>query len=126
MATNKKTKPSQKRPERNNKGQFVNGNCGGPGGNPYAGYTQKFRQLLYDTVTDEEVVDLIRGQMRTAKSNPAAASLMLNYLIGKPKETVEISGADGDAIRVDIGGDLSDEEIKRIAGAVSAGRGTVK
>jgi len=95
MADSKKKAPLNKRPERNNKGQFVNGNCGGPGGNQYAAYTQKFRQLLYDTVSDEEIVALIHGQMRAAKTNPAAASLMLGYLIGKPPQQVNLADAEG-------------------------------
>lgn len=111
------------------RGRFKKGNPGGPG----RGKGKRDNSvgdalnLIREAITKEELIAIIKRMVTAAKSgNVRAAQLLLAYKAGKPKETVEISGADGDAIKVDIGGDLSEEEIQRIAEAVSAGRGAVK
>lgn len=126
MATNKKKKPLKNGAKR---GRFKKGNPGGPGRGKGKrdNSIENALNIIREAITEEDLTAVIQRMVKAAKAgNVRAAQLLLAYKAGKPKETVEISGADGDAIKVDIGGDLSDEEIKRIADAVSAGGGKVK
>ncbi len=131
MANNKKTKPSKMAQDgRKTNGQFATGHSLG-GSAPYSKVDREWKAevmaVFRKVVTHERLEKQLERLAQKADSgNLDALKFELGYLYGKPKETVEISGADGDAIKVDIGGNLSDEEIKRIAGAVSAGCGAVK
>lgn len=107
-------------------GKFTKGNPGGPG-NPFAKQAAELRAALYKAVTPEDIEEIATKLVAKAKrAEVPAVKELFDRLWGKAPQAVELSGADGDAIKVDIGGDLSDEEIQRIAEAVSAGRGAVK
>jgi len=100
MPKGKKKTPLKKRPERNSKGQFVKGNCGGPGGNPYAGYIQKLRDALYSAVTEEDIREIAIAQIRRAKNNTEAAKFVFDYVLGKPAQQINLGGEGGGPIEI--------------------------
>ena len=65
-------------------GKFAPGNAGGPG-NPFARQVAKLRQLMFDTVTPEDMQEITKTLVLHAKAgNVAAAKLLLQYMVGKP------------------------------------------
>jgi hypothetical protein len=74
---------------RDAKGRFLKGNPGGPG-NPFNRRVAALRKLLLDTVSDEKLVTLMDIlYARAAGGDMAAMKLYLQYVIGKPAETVD-------------------------------------
>ena len=52
-----------------------------------------FRSVLKEALTAEEVKDVVKAMYEKAiKGDTRAANLLLNYYLGKPKESIEISG----------------------------------
>ena len=127
MAESKKAEPSSNGANGHGPdGKFTKGNPGGPG-NPFAKQAAELRAALYEAVTTKDIEEIAAKLVAKAKrAEVPAIKELFDRLWGKAPQAVELSGADGDAIKVDIGGDLTDEEIERIAEAVSAGRGAVK
>lgn len=76
--------------------------------------------VLYGDGSDEavmETVTALRGQMLRGKLHPATLNALLYYRYGKPKETIEISGA----VFAKAASDLSDAELAAlVAGGVAA------
>ena len=129
MANNKKKKPAKAGAGgRANSGRFQKGTSGNPeGGNSATKHNKALKAAFDKAITEDDIKAVVAKMIKQARNGDAAARKeMLDRLWGRPAQAVEISGADGDAIKVDIGGNLSDEEIRRIAGAVSIGCGAVK
>ena len=84
---------------RNKNGKFAKGNPGGPG-NPFLKHVNKFRKALYKCVTEKDFIELVKGQMEKAKSDPNAARLMLGYLIGNPEQTFNLTGEQAVTVQI--------------------------
>lgn len=70
---------------------------GNKGANPTARRMHELRTVLTEAATDDDVRDIYRAMLTAAKNGDVAAGrLLLEHLVGKPKERVEISG-DGHA-----------------------------
>jgi hypothetical protein len=59
----------------------------------------ELKQALMACATDEDIRALYAAMLAAAKGGDvAAARLLLDHLIGKPRETIEVSAGDGQAI----------------------------
>jgi hypothetical protein len=71
-------------------GRFVKGWRGGPG-NPLARRTADIRRTLMDTVTDDDLRQLVRTLVDKGKGGDViAAREVLDRLVGKPKASLAI------------------------------------
>ena len=72
-------------------GRFSTGWKGGPG-NPYAPQVARWRRELYACVTDDDIRQVMRVLVDTAKSgSPWAIHELLNRLVGKPPSVVAVA-----------------------------------
>ena len=77
---------------RNGNGTFAKGNAGGPG-NPQSKAVNKFRSMLIESTTVEEFQAVRNALVKAAKAGqPWAVKEYLDRIIGKPKESVEVTG----------------------------------
>jgi hypothetical protein len=84
------TNPPQRGPAegRDARGRFTKNNKGGPG-NPFARRVASLRQVLLDTVTDDDMRAIAEELIALARQGELAAiKLLLAYVIGKPTESV--------------------------------------
>jgi hypothetical protein len=80
---------------RDPRGWFAKGNRIASG-NPINKRMRELRQKLLDCATEADIEELYRSLMESARSgDTAAARLLLDHLVGKPKETVEVSAEGG-------------------------------
>jgi hypothetical protein len=85
-------------------GYFAPGNRIGRG-NPGNRRMAELRRALLDCATDEDIRALYGSMMAAAKEGDvAAARLLLDHLVGKPKQSIELTGADGDPLGLDVAG----------------------
>ena len=71
---------------RNPDGTFAAGNPGGPG-NPHAARVAQLRKALFDTVTEQDMQDVIRALVDAAKGGDIqAARILFDRILGKPLE----------------------------------------
>jgi len=76
--------------DRDAKGQFAEGNPGGPG-NPHAAQVAKLRSALLGAVSAEDVKAVILDVLKRAKEgNLSAAKMILDYTIGRPRPAAEL------------------------------------
>jgi hypothetical protein len=86
LTTPKKVAAKSVRGSRAGDGKFTVGNPGGPG-NPHARHCARMLALLRTSISDEEMVDIIRALVEKArKGDTSAAKILLSYKIGKPGE----------------------------------------
>jgi hypothetical protein len=79
-------------------GRFLPGHCGGPG-NPHARKVHRLRATLLDTVTPEDIQEVVRILLEKAKGGDLVAiKELLDRTIGKPVASVELTGADGEPL----------------------------
>ena len=77
---------------RDRRGRFTTGNAGGPG-NPHAGQVGKWRAVLAETVTDDDMRDVVRVLIDKAKAGePWAVRELLDRCLGKVTTTDEPRG----------------------------------
>jgi hypothetical protein len=85
---------------RDNWGRFALGNRAAAG-NPINKRMRELRQALFDCTTDGDIAEIKKSLMESARSgDTAAARVLLEYLIGRPSQAVEITGPDGMALDV--------------------------
>jgi hypothetical protein len=73
---------------RDARGRFTKNNKGGPG-NPFARRVASLRQVLLDSVTDEDMREIAAALIEQAREgNLAATKLLFSYVLGKPTESV--------------------------------------
>lgn len=73
-------------------GRFAKGWQGGPG-NPHASNVHKFRNALHASVTEDNIRNVVTKLVQLAEGGEAwAVKELLDRCLGKPKETVEVSG----------------------------------
>lgn len=81
-------------------GKFAKGNKIGKG-NPYMSRVAHIRSIIYDQVKDEDIIELIQKLITMGKGgNLKAIEEILNRVIGKSKEHIEITGQDGENFSV--------------------------
>lgn len=79
-------------------GRFVKGNAGGPG-NPFARRVAQLRAVLMESVTDDDMRDVVRTLVTLAKAGDVAAiKLLFERLLGRVP-TAEAEDDDGDSVR---------------------------
>jgi hypothetical protein len=89
-------------------GRFENGRFA-PGnnlakGNPHARRMHELRRALLDAVDPETVQDVTQKLAELARGGDVpAAKLLLEYVVGKPVQSVELSGPDGEPLGIDFG-----------------------
>ena len=84
--------------QRDEKGRFAKGNPGGPG-RPTRETEQYFIELFRDCVSDDDFRAVVDALVRAAKrGNTSAAKMILDYLMGPPKQKAEVSGEAGGPI----------------------------
>ena len=85
--------------QRDSNGRFVKGNTaaqGGNGGRPRRSVEEKYIKALSRSVTMKDWDKIITVAVQFAKAGDARARQWLSdYLIGKPIQRTEITGADG-------------------------------
>lgn len=82
-------------------GRFPKGQSGNPAGRPPKVREERYREILLSTVTFEAWEDIVRKAADQAKKGDAVARKWLaDYLVGVPVQRNEITGKDGDVIRV--------------------------
>lgn len=70
-------------------GRFKKGNRGGPG-NPYAKQVARFRSMIHEAVTIEDLRAIVGMLVERAKDGDVvAAREILNRLVGKPNCTLD-------------------------------------
>lgn len=83
-------------------GRFGLGNPGGRG-NPNARKMYELRRALVDAATPKVVAGLGRKlAMLGLQGDVQAAKLYLEYVVGKPPQAVELTGADGEPLGVNF------------------------
>src|SRR5438128_11523499 len=91
-----KAKPEAADEGRDAKGRFTKGNKGGPG-NPFARKVAALRRAMVNFVSEDDLKHLVFViKMRAEGGDMAAAKLLLQYVIGKPTETVDPDRVDVD------------------------------
>jgi hypothetical protein len=87
-------------------GHFAQGNrvaVGNRGGGKAARRMRELRELLIDCATDDDVRELYKGLLVSAKGgDTAAARVLLEYLVGKAAQPIEVSGPDGDSVGMKV------------------------
>jgi hypothetical protein len=78
------TEPNSVSGERTPDGRFAKNNSGGPG-NPHARHCARMLALLRASISDEEMVSIIRMLVEKAQGGDvSAAKLIMSYKLGKP------------------------------------------
>lgn len=97
-------------------GRFVKGWKGGPG-NPLAARVHEYRVAIFNAVTTEDVADVMRTMLKSAKDGDvAAAKVILERTAGKPlEETVEPSDNDARRLLEDV------DRMRKIERAIENG-----
>jgi hypothetical protein len=63
-------------------------------GNPYAGKREKFRAILYKTVSKEDWAEIIAVMVEQAKAGDRYARKdLMEHLIGKPQQEISLANA---------------------------------
>lgn len=88
---------------RDKKGRFVKGHESITPGRPKKSREERYLEILISTVTEQDWQAIIMRAVADAKRGDATARKWLaDYIIGPPVERKEISGADGNALRIEI------------------------
>jgi hypothetical protein len=73
---------------------FAKGNPGGPG-NPFARQINALRAQLYAAVTEQDMAEVVQALLAGAKAGKLAyIRELLDRLIGKPPQAIQLSGDD--------------------------------
>jgi len=79
---------------RDSKGRFVKGHSPsnkGKGGRPSRNTEEKYLRVFSDTVTEQDLKDIILAVMARAKAQDmVAARIIFDYTLGKPAQRVEV------------------------------------
>jgi hypothetical protein len=100
-------------PERNARGRFVKGNCGGPG-NPNARRVGQWKRALTMAITPADIRAVVKKMIeRALKGDVSAAKLILDRALGVQKavqvDELELNSTNGkNGITVRIVRDTSD------------------
>jgi hypothetical protein len=79
--------------ERDKNGRFVKGKSGNPSGRPKKEREERYREILKEAVTFEDFRAIIKRMAEKAKRGDVQATrLLLEYLVGKPEQNVNVAG----------------------------------
>jgi hypothetical protein len=83
-------------------GRVLPGNrlsVGNKGANPTARRMNELRHVLTEAATEDDIRDIYWSLLAAAKGGDvAAARLLLDHLVGKPRESIEVSAGDGQVV----------------------------
>jgi hypothetical protein len=83
---------------RDTRGWFTQGNRIAAG-NPMNVRMRELRQALLNCATESDIRDLYASLMESARGgDTAAARALLEYLVGKPVQGIELSGPEGEPL----------------------------
>jgi hypothetical protein len=86
--------------ERDQNGRFAPGNRGGPG-RPRKAREEKYLDILVAACTPDEWEQVCRVAIARARAGDSRAREWLaNYIIGKPIEKHEVTGPEGEGLRI--------------------------
>jgi hypothetical protein len=92
-------------PDRDDRGLFRPDNTvsKGVGGNPNSKRMAELKQALIACGTVEDVQKLFAALLAAAlDGDTPAAKLLLDHLVGRPAQTVEVSGTEGEPVRFNM------------------------
>ena len=88
---------------RDEKGRFVKGVSGNPNGRLPRAVEEEYRSILVSSVSKADWEAIIkRAVLDAKKGDNAARKFLADYLIGPPVERKEMTGADGNALRIEV------------------------
>lgn len=90
---------AEKRPARDTKFKKGDPRAGRPKGTPNK-VTIEMREIARGLINDEQYQKTFQAAWRSRELAPAIEAMMYHYGYGKPKETHELTGADGGPIEV--------------------------
>ena len=94
-------------PARDENGKFINGNGGGPG-RPKKEREVRYAEIMQTACTFTEWRKICLKAVEQARRGDATARKWLaDYLVGVPKQKMEISGIDGKQIEIKVGMDVN-------------------
>jgi hypothetical protein len=109
--------------ERDENGRFKKGISGNPKGRAPRETEQYFVDLFRSSVSDTDFKAVVDALVKAAKrGNTAAIKIILDYLMGAPKQRTELTGAGGEAIKQEL--TINDGTILRKLFPELAGSGT--
>jgi hypothetical protein len=77
-------------------GRFRPGNAGGPG-NPFARTVAALRKALLDSVSEQDLKDMVEAlKLKARQGDTAAIKLLLQYCVGKPESPKDPDRMDAD------------------------------
>src|SRR5712672_2533701 len=114
------TQASPKSNDRAPGGRFAEGNPGGPG-NPHARHCARMLALLRASISDEEMVAIIRQLVEKARAGDvSAAKLLLSYKLGKPAPAPNPDEIDRDEWEHYQKDAINLEEVQQVLGSLPA------
>ena len=76
---------------------------GNRGGNPNYKRMSELKRALIACGSEEDIQKLYASLLAAAlEGDTSAAKLLLDHLVGRPAQTVEVSGTDGDPVKFDM------------------------
>jgi hypothetical protein len=112
--------PSPDAPGRDSRGRFTKGNKGGPG-NPFARRMAALRQVLLNTVTDDDIRAVAAELIAHAREGDLAATkLLFAYALGKPTECVDPDTLDAQEWQLFQQAPVTTEGLQAVLGGLPA------
>ena len=114
------TEVSPTHTDRTRDGRFAAGNVGGPG-NPHARHCARMLALLRASISDEEMVAIIRKLVEKARAGDvSAAKLLMSYKLGKPAPAPNPDEIDRDEWEHYQRDTINLEEVQQVLGSLPA------
>jgi hypothetical protein len=92
--------------DRDERGLFRRGNTvsrNNGGGNPNVKCMAELKKALIACATEEDIQSLYKTLLAAALAGDVqAATLLLDHVVGRPSQNVEISGPEGDPVKFDL------------------------
>jgi hypothetical protein len=136
-----KATPDPNRAKRDPKGRYLPGTAPGPG-NPHAAHVHALKQAIYKAITPAALLPVLKKMLALATAGDiAAARLILEYAIGKPRvepeaparlglpaanDAASIVQATAHLVAALDHGEISGEAAGRLAGLLEAGRKAIE
>jgi hypothetical protein len=87
---------------RGDRGWFAQGNKLASG-NPNAKHHAALKKALIECATVEDVQNLYKALMAAALGGDVqVAKLLLDHLVGRPSQSIEVTGIEGDPVKIDM------------------------
>jgi hypothetical protein len=87
--------------DRDASGKFVKGQSGNPTGRAPKEREQRYYDILMTSVTFDDWREIVlKAKDQAKRGDQAARKWLADYLVGPPVERKEITGADGNALKI--------------------------